>query len=82
MHLCFISLTFIQYIIRGKMAFMECFSMLSPVFCWTSKSIWRNKVNIEINVIDDITIMLTLVKLLSGYYYSQQHGLNTNIASL
>ena len=31
---------------------------------------------------DDITIMLTLVKLHSGYYYSQQHELNTNIARL
>ena len=35
-----------------------------------------------IDVIDDITIMLTLVKLHSGYYYSQQHEFNTNIARL
>ena len=39
------------------MASIECFSMLSLVFCQTSTSIWRNKVNIEIDVIavnDDI----------------------------
>ena len=67
------------------MASIECFSMLSLVFCWTSNSIWRNQVNIEIDVIDvndDITIMLTLVRLHSGYYYNQQHELKTNIARL
>ena len=67
------------------MASIEWFSMLSLVFCLTSNAIWFNKVNIEIDVmdvIDDITIMLTLVKLHSGYYYSQQHELNTNIARL
>ena len=36
--------------------------MLSLVFCYTSNSIWSNKVNIKndvIDVIDNITIMLT-----------------------
>ena len=44
------------------MASIEWFKMLSLVFCYTSNSIWCNKVNIKIHVIDvfdDITIMLT-----------------------
>ena len=60
----------------------ESFSMLLLVFCYTSISIWRNKANINIDVIDDITNMLTSVKLHSEYYYSQQNKFNTNIARL
>ena len=44
------------------MASIECFSMLSLVSCQISNSIWCNKINIKIDVIDvfdDITIMLT-----------------------
>ena len=44
------------------MAFIEWLSMPSLVFYETSNSIWCNKVNIKIDVIDvfdDITIMLT-----------------------
>ena len=56
-----------QYIIRGKMA---------PIRFDATKSTKK------IDVIDDIAIMLTLVKLHSGHYYSQQHELNTNKARL
>ena len=71
-----------QYIIRCKMASIECFSMLSLVLCLTSNSVRSNKVNIGVNGIDDITIMLTWAKLHSGYNYSQEHKLNMTIARL